>query len=77
MIPLADFDACILDSPIAALNQVDMTSVRLRITALRRRHSRHARKSFASSAKSRGFISLPQNVAGFGGLAPRLATCAP
>jgi hypothetical protein len=29
MIPLADFDACILDSPIAAPNQVDMTSVSL------------------------------------------------
>ena len=27
MIPLADFDACALDAPIAALNQVDMTSI--------------------------------------------------
>ena len=29
MLPLADFDACVLDAPIAALNQVDMTSVSL------------------------------------------------
>jgi hypothetical protein len=29
MIPLADFDACILDAPIGALNQVDMNSVSL------------------------------------------------
>jgi len=27
VIPLADFDACMLDAPIAALNQIDMTSV--------------------------------------------------
>ena len=29
MLPLADFDACVLDAPIAALNKVDMTSVSL------------------------------------------------
>ena len=29
MLPLADFDACVLDAPIAALNQVDMNSVSL------------------------------------------------
>lgn len=27
VIPLADFDACVLDAPIASLNKVDMTSV--------------------------------------------------
>ena len=27
IVPLADFDACVLDAPIAALNQVDMHSV--------------------------------------------------
>jgi hypothetical protein len=29
MIPLADFDACVLDAPIAALNKVDMTAISL------------------------------------------------
>ena len=29
ILPLADFNACVLDAPIAALNQVDMTSVSL------------------------------------------------
>ena len=29
ILPLADFDACVLDAPIAALNQVDMASVSL------------------------------------------------
>ena len=29
MVPLSDFDACVLDARIAALNQVDMTSVSL------------------------------------------------
>ena len=73
MLPLADFDACVLDAPIAALNQVDM-AYRSPISRRRLRHRRHARKSFASSAKSRVFISIPQNVAGFGDLALHLAT---
>src|ERR1700674_3010950 len=29
MVPLAHFDACVLDAPIAALNQVDMASISL------------------------------------------------
>ena len=46
VIPLADFDACVLDAPIASLNKVDMTSLSQAYLQASATHRCHARKSF-------------------------------